>query len=83
MTCYVKNRSLKVNKSASEFITRLTWAKIGTVTVKLNYVNIELRSTRGWVAWTEIFISFKLTAQEQAQSNRPCNIFILVVFGGF
>jgi hypothetical protein len=44
-------------------------------------VNIELRSTRVYAAWVIICIS--ITAHEQAQSNRVCNIFFFVVFGGF
>ncbi len=53
------------------------WIKI----VQFIGVNIELRSTRGKAAWVVICIS--ITAHGEAQSNRVCNIFIFVVFGGF
>jgi hypothetical protein len=56
---------------------RLGWIKL----VLFIGVNIELRSTRGWAALVVICIS--ITAHEQAQSKRACNMFIFVVFGGF
>jgi hypothetical protein len=72
-----ENTALKVPCLPPYAYHRLGWITI----VLFIVVNIELRPTPGLAAWAVICIS--ITAHEQAQSNRACNIFIFVVFGGF
>jgi hypothetical protein len=68
-----ENTALKVPCLPPYAYHRLGWITI----VLFIVVNIELRPTPGLAAWAVICIS--ITAHEQAQSNRACNIFVFIV----